>query len=87
MTGRSRYFRVCGIHFVRGCVAVFSLEHLAKDLAYRNAVVHLFRSEFFGLPEDGGGGGVIAALDVGAAQVDEDQSARAPGGCREGVWC
>jgi hypothetical protein len=54
---------------------VFPLEHLPKGFAYRNAVVHFFRGEFFDLPEDGGGGGVIAALDVGAAQVDEDLSA------------
>ena len=52
---------------LRGCVAVFPLEHLAKGLAYGNTVVHLFGGEFFGLPEDGTGGGVIAALHVGAA--------------------
>jgi hypothetical protein len=40
--------------------------------------VHLFRGEFFGLPEDGGSGGVIAALHVGAAQVDEDLGAALP---------
>ena len=33
--------------------------------------MHLFGGEFFGLPEDGGGGGVIAALNVGAAKIDE----------------
>ena len=33
--------------------------------------MHLFGSEFFGLAEHGGGGGVVAALDVGAVQVDE----------------
>ena len=50
-----------------GCIAVFLLEHLAKGLADGNTVVHLFGGEFFGLPEDGSGGGVIAALHVGAA--------------------
>ena len=54
---------------------MFPLEHLAKCLADGNTVVHLFGGEFFGLPEDGGGGGVIAALDVGAAKIDEDLSA------------
>jgi len=48
---------------------VFSFGHLAECLPDRDAVMHFFGGEVFGLPEHGGGGSVVAALDVGAAQV------------------
>ena len=50
---------------------MFPLEHLAKCFPYRDAVVHLFCGQFFSLPEDGAGGGGVAALHVGAAKVDK----------------